>query len=59
MSFGISAIHLASAVRDNGHGHVVTTELSNAKIAAATTTFAETGTCIYGGATIASWPNGD
>jgi predicted O-methyltransferase YrrM len=43
MSFGISAVHLASAVRDNGSGHVVTTELSAAKIAAAKQTFAETG----------------
>ncbi len=43
MSFGISAIHLASAVRDNGSGRVVTTELSAAKIAAAKETFAETG----------------
>jgi predicted O-methyltransferase YrrM len=43
MSFGISALHLASAVRDNGNGQVVTTELSEAKIAAAKHTFAETG----------------
>jgi predicted O-methyltransferase YrrM len=43
MSFGISAIHLASAVRDNGSGRVVTTELNAAKIAAAKRTFAETG----------------
>ncbi|SOJ52684.1 hypothetical protein MSIMFB_00195 [Mycobacterium simulans] len=43
MSFGISAIHLASAVRDNGNGRVVTTELSGAKIAAAKRTFGETG----------------
>jgi predicted O-methyltransferase YrrM len=43
MSFGISAIHLASAVRDNGSGRVVTTELSAAKIAAAKKNFAETG----------------
>ena len=43
MSFGISAIHLASAVRDNGIGRVVTTELSAAKIAAAKKTFAEVG----------------
>ena len=42
MSFGISAIHLASAVRDNGSGRVVTTELSAAKIAAAKQNFAET-----------------
>jgi predicted O-methyltransferase YrrM len=43
MSFGISAIHLASAVRDNGSGRVVTTELNATKIAAAKRTFAETG----------------
>lgn len=43
MSFGISAIHLAAAVRDNGRGRVVTTELSGTKIAAAKKTFAETG----------------
>lgn len=42
-SFGISAVHLASAVRDNGTGRVVTTELSAPKIAAARRTFAETG----------------
>ncbi|BBX64447.1 putative O-methyltransferase, family 3 [Mycobacterium saskatchewanense] len=43
MSFGISAIHLAAGVRDNGAGRVVTTELSATKIAAAKQTFAETG----------------
>jgi predicted O-methyltransferase YrrM len=43
MSFGISALHLAAAVRDNGTGKVVTTELSETKIAAAKKTFAETG----------------
>jgi predicted O-methyltransferase YrrM len=43
MSFGISAIHLASAVRDNGSGRVVTTELSATKVVAAKQTFAETG----------------
>ena len=43
MSLGISAIHLASAVRDNGTGRVVTTELSAAKVATAKKTFAETG----------------
>jgi predicted O-methyltransferase YrrM len=42
-SFGISAIHLASAVRDNGTGRVVTTELNAAKIAAARQNFAEAG----------------
>ncbi|MFV8318418.1 O-methyltransferase [Mycobacterium sp. 23] len=41
MSFGISAIHLAAAVRDNGGGRVITTELSETKIAAAEQTFAE------------------
>jgi len=40
MSLGISAIHLASAVRDNGSGRIVTTELSAAKVAAAKKTFA-------------------
>jgi predicted O-methyltransferase YrrM len=43
MSLGISAIHLAAAVRDNGRGRVVTTELSAAKVATAKKTFAETG----------------
>jgi predicted O-methyltransferase YrrM len=43
MSLGISAIHLASAVRDNGSGRVVTTELSAAKVTVAQQTFAETG----------------
>jgi predicted O-methyltransferase YrrM len=43
MSFGISAIHLAAAVRDNESGRVVTTELSAAKVATAKATFAQTG----------------
>ncbi|WP_445168909.1 O-methyltransferase [Mycolicibacterium sp. Dal123E01] len=43
MSLGLSAIHLASAVRDNGSGRVVTTELSAAKVAAAKASFAEVG----------------
>lgn len=43
MSLGLSAIHLASAVRDNGTGRVVTTELSTSKVAAARATFAEVG----------------
>jgi predicted O-methyltransferase YrrM len=43
MSLGLSAIHLASAVRDNGVGRVVTTELSAAKVAAAKASFAEVG----------------
>lgn len=43
MSFGISTLYLAAAVRDNGAGHVITTELSKEKIASARRTFAETG----------------
>ncbi|HWG25378.1 O-methyltransferase [Actinospica sp.] len=43
MSFGISTLHLAAAVRDNGVGRVVTTELSASKAAAARRTFVETG----------------
>ena len=43
MSLGISALHLAAAVRDNGSGRVVTTELSAAKVAAASATFAQAG----------------
>jgi predicted O-methyltransferase YrrM len=43
MSLGLSGIHLASAVRDNGSGRVVTTELSAAKIATATKNFEEAG----------------
>ncbi|MGW5733214.1 MULTISPECIES: O-methyltransferase [Streptomyces] len=42
-SFGISTLHLAAAVRDNGTGRVISTELSAAKAAAARRTFAETG----------------
>lgn len=42
-SFGISTLHLAAAVRDNGGGRVITTELNAAKAAAARRTFAETG----------------
>ncbi len=43
MSLGISAIHLASAVRDNGEGRVVTTELNANKVELATGNFAEAG----------------
>lgn len=43
MSLGISAIHLASAIRDNGAGRVVTTELSADKVAAATRNFTDAG----------------
>ncbi|MFI6093583.1 O-methyltransferase [Streptomyces sp. NPDC051218] len=42
-SFGISTLHLAAAVRDNGTGRVISTELSATKAAAARRTFAETG----------------
>lgn len=42
-SFGISTLHLAAAVRDNGTGRVVSTELSAAKAAAARATFTATG----------------
>ncbi|MFE3824110.1 O-methyltransferase [Streptomyces sp. NPDC059092] len=42
-SYGISTLYLAAAVRDNGTGRVITTELSEDKIAAARRTFAETG----------------
>jgi predicted O-methyltransferase YrrM len=43
MSLGISGIHLAAAIRDNGTGRLVTTELSAAKVAAAKQNFAEAG----------------
>ena len=43
MSLGISAIHLASAVRDNGAGRVVTTELNENKVAIASRNFADAG----------------
>ncbi|WP_406154367.1 class I SAM-dependent methyltransferase [Streptomyces sp. NBC_01023] len=43
MSFGISTLYLAAAVRDNGTGRVVTTELNKDKAAAARRTFIETG----------------
>jgi predicted O-methyltransferase YrrM len=43
MSYGISTLHLAAAVRDNGTGHIVTTEMSSHKLAAARATFAEAG----------------
>jgi predicted O-methyltransferase YrrM len=42
-SFGISTIHLAAAVRDNGTGHVVSTELHGAKVAQARANVAEAG----------------
>ncbi|MGB3333229.1 MAG: class I SAM-dependent methyltransferase [Mycobacterium sp.] len=43
MSYGISTLHLAAAVRDNGTGHIITTEMSSRKLAAAQATFAEAG----------------
>jgi predicted O-methyltransferase YrrM len=42
-SFGISTIHLAAAVRDNGAGRVVSTELNAAKVAQARANIAEAG----------------
>jgi predicted O-methyltransferase YrrM len=41
MSYGVSTIYLASAVADNGTGHVVSTELSAAKVAGARRNLAE------------------
>jgi predicted O-methyltransferase YrrM len=42
-SFGISTIYLAAAVTDNGKGHVYSTELSAAKVAAAQGNLLEAG----------------
>jgi len=42
-SFGISTIHLAAAVRDNGTGRVISTELHAAKVARARASLAEAG----------------
>jgi predicted O-methyltransferase YrrM len=42
-SFGISTIHLAAAVRDNGAGRVISTELNAAKAARARANLAEAG----------------
>jgi predicted O-methyltransferase YrrM len=42
-SFGISTVHLAAAVTDNGAGHVLSTEMSPVKIAAAQANLAEAG----------------
>lgn len=42
-SFGISTLHLAAAVADNGTGHVYGSELSAAKVAAARANLAEAG----------------
>ncbi|MEP9394382.1 class I SAM-dependent methyltransferase [Gordonia sp. VNQ95] len=43
MSYGVSALFIASALRDNGSGHLYTTELSGKKVAAASATFADAG----------------
>ncbi len=42
-SYGISTLHLAAAVSDNGVGRVVSTELNSAKVTAARANLAETG----------------
>ncbi len=42
-SFGISTIHLAAAIADNGTGHVVTTEMSKSKVEAAQENLREAG----------------
>ncbi|AGZ43413.1 O-methyltransferase [Actinoplanes friuliensis] len=49
-SYGISTIHLAAAVADNGTGHVISTELSATKVAAARENLAEAG--LAGSATV-------
>lgn len=43
LSYGISTLHSAAAVRDNGFGRIITTEMNTAKIAASRATFAEAG----------------
>src|SRR5262245_22497277 len=40
-SYGISTIYLAAAATDNGSGHVLSTELSRTKVAAARANLAE------------------
>jgi predicted O-methyltransferase YrrM len=47
MSFGISTIHLAAAVRDNGGGRVVTTEKDSGKVKRAREYFEEAGLIDY------------
>jgi predicted O-methyltransferase YrrM len=42
-SYGVSTVYLGAAVRDNGLGRVVTTELSRAKAAAAADNLADAG----------------
>jgi predicted O-methyltransferase YrrM len=42
-SFGLSAIHLAAALRDNGSGHLITTEQSSDKASRAAQHFDQAG----------------
>jgi len=42
-SFGLSAIHLAAALRDNGSGHIITTEQSSEKASRAAQHFEHAG----------------
>ena len=42
-SYGVSALYIGAAIRDNGHGRLLTTELSAAKAAAAAKNVAEAG----------------
>lgn len=42
-SFGVSTLHLAAALKDNGGGHLITTEFEAAKAARLRTTLAEAG----------------
>lgn len=42
-SFGISTLHLAAALRDNGGGRLITTEFEPSKVARASRTFVEAG----------------
>jgi predicted O-methyltransferase YrrM len=42
-SYGISTVYLAAAVTDNGTGHVLTTEMSSQKVAAARANLEEAG----------------
>jgi predicted O-methyltransferase YrrM len=42
-SFGISTLHLAAALKDNGGGRLITTEFEPSKVARARATFAKAG----------------
>lgn len=42
-SFGLSALHIAAALRDNGEGRLIATELEAAKVARARAHFVEAG----------------